>query len=132
MGYPVTYYCPHCEALVELEREGYLADKAVTPFPFEGWSYVTPNEPFEDRDDVDGVVFRCGEDGTLKSATDSEEEPAGCGKPFYLSFVRFENGTELDPRKPSEHVKLSDDSQPSSPRSPSGPSGPSGSGGFWS
>ena len=43
MGFPVSYYCPHCEALVELERDGYLADKAVTPFPFEGWSYVSPD-----------------------------------------------------------------------------------------
>ncbi len=132
MSYPVTYYCPHCEALVELERDGYLADKAVTPFPFEGWSYVTPDEPFEDRDDVDGVVFTCGEDGTLKSATDGEDEPAGCGESFYLSFVRFENGTELDPRNPSEHVSIADDTQPRSPHGPSGPSGPSGSGGFWS
>jgi len=31
MSYPVTYYCPHCGTLVELERDGYLADKSVTP-----------------------------------------------------------------------------------------------------
>ena len=37
MSYPVTYYCPNCETLVELERDGYLSDKAVTPYPFEGW-----------------------------------------------------------------------------------------------
>jgi len=49
MSYPVTYYCPNCETLVELERDGYLSDKAVTPYPFEGWEYVAPDEPFEDR-----------------------------------------------------------------------------------
>jgi len=125
MSFAVTYYCPHCEALVELDREGYLDDKAVTPYPFEGWHYVTPDEPFEDEDDVDGVVFTCGEDGTLR---DGE---TGCGEQFYLSFVKFENGRELDPRQPSEQVEIADDG-PSTPRGPSGPSGPSGSGGFWS
>jgi len=125
MGFPVTYYCPHCEALVELERDGYLADKAVTPFPFEGWSYVSPDEPFEDQADVDGVVFQCGADGYLKN------EETGCGESFYLSFVKFEAGRELDPRKPTEQVELADESQPSSPRGPQGPPGPSNSGGFW-
>ncbi len=122
MGFPVSYYCPHCEALVELERDGYLADKAVTPFPFEGWSYVSPDEPFEDEDGVDGVVFVCGEDGRLKDGQ------TGCGESFYLSFVRFEDGREIDPRKPTEQIEIADDSQPSSPR---GPSGPSNAGGFW-
>src|SRR6056297_2366905 len=110
MGFPVTYYCPHCEALVELERDGYLADKAVTPFPFEGWTYVSPDEPFEDRDDVDGVEFVCGEDGTLKN--DGEDgtlkDDKGCGETFYLSFVKFDEGREVDPRKPSERVEIAD------------------------
>lgn len=128
MGFPVSYYCPHCEALVELERDGYLADKAVTPFPFEGWSYVTPDEPFEDVDGVDGVEFTCGADGTL------QPDQEGCGESFYLSFVKFENGREIDPRKPSEQVEIADEgpSSPRGPAGPSGPSGPSGSGGFWS
>jgi hypothetical protein len=123
MSYPVTYYCPHCEALVELEREGYLADKAVTPFPFEGWRYVAPDESFEDREDVDGVAFTCGEDGTLR------EGERGCGESFYLSFVRFEHGEEVDPRKPSERVEIGGESV-AGPSGPTGPSGP-GSGGFW-
>jgi len=125
MAYPVTYYCPHCEALVELQRDGYLADKAVTPFPFEGWTYVSPDEPFEDRA-VDGVAFTCGEHGLLK-----DEESEGCGESFYLSFVKFEDGKELDPRKPGERVEIADEG-PGSTRGPSGPSGPGGpSGGFW-
>ena len=128
MSYPVTYYCPHCEALVELEREGYLADKAVTPFPFEGWTYVSPAEPFEDREDVDGVRFVCGEEGLL---ADSDAE--GCGESFYLSFVKFEEGEEVDPRKPSERVEIADDGPRSTqgPSGPGGPGGPGGSGGFW-
>jgi len=125
MGYPVTYYCPHCEALVELEREGYLADKAVTPFPFEGWTYVGPDEPFEDRADVDGVAFVCGEEGLL---ADADEE--GCGESFYLSFVKFDEGEEVDPRKPSEQVEIAGEG-PRSTQGPSGPGGPGGSGGFW-
>ncbi|NUE03345.1 hypothetical protein HUB97_12725 [Halorubraceae archaeon YAN] len=117
MGFPVRYYCPHCETIVELERDGYLADKAVTPYPFAGWEYATPSESIEDGD---GVVFHCGEDGT---AIDGD----GCGERFYLSFVRFENGVEIDPRKPSEHVQIGNDTTPPSPRGPDGFSG----GGFW-
>lgn len=120
MGTTVSYYCPHCEAIVELEREGYLNDKAVTPYPFEGWLYVAPDEEFSD---ADGVAFSCGEDGTLR------EGEEGCGKKFYLSFVRFEKGREIDPRHPSESVELADDTPtPSGTDSPRGPSGP---GGFW-
>ncbi|MFC6725319.1 hypothetical protein ACFQE1_13255, partial [Halobium palmae] len=59
MSYPVTYYCPTCGTVVELERGGYLADKAVTPYPFEGWTYLAPDEAFEDE--ADGVRFVCGE-----------------------------------------------------------------------
>lgn len=116
MGFPVRYYCPHCETIVEIERDGYLADKAVTPFPFEGWSYEPPTADFED---ADGVVFQCGEDGL---AIDGN----GCGERFYLSFVRYENGEELDPRTPTEQVHLGNES---TPPSPSGPRGPPN--GFW-
>jgi hypothetical protein len=112
----VTYYCPHCESLAELERDAYMADKAVTPYPFEGWTYASPDEAYES---ADGVRFVCG-DETLKAGED------GCGEPFYLSFVRYENGREVDPRRPSERVELSEGS---GPRGPAGPSGPSG---FWS
>ena len=40
----VTYTCPRCGAVVELERGAYLADKCVTPHPVEGWSYVPAYE----------------------------------------------------------------------------------------
>ncbi|WP_313695828.1 hypothetical protein [Halorarum halobium] len=120
MGFPVTYYCPHCEALVELEREGYLDDKAVTPFPFEGWEYAAPDGAFED---ADGVRFTCGRDGTLKA------DESGCGESFYLSFVRFVDGEELDPRRQSKYVELAERDDSRGPGGPGGPDGPKG--GFY-
>jgi hypothetical protein len=97
MTYPVTYYCPRCEAVVELEREGYLADKSVTPYPLEGWTYVDADE---DVESADGVRFVCGEDGTLR------DDEAGCGEPFYLSYVRYEDGEEVEPVPESEYVRI--------------------------
>lgn len=82
MTYPVTYYCPHCGTVVELERDGYLADRSVTPHPLDGWTYVSIDEEYE-SEAADGVRFECGIDG---STHDSDAE--GCGRPFYLSFVR--------------------------------------------
>ncbi len=158
MSYPVTYYCPHCGTLVELERDGYLADKSVTPYPLEGWTYVAPAEPFEDERDVDGVRFVCGEsDGVVWDPHDGvrgtdvggkidgeegdgdggrlRDDDPGCGEPFYLSFVRYDEGREIDPRAESELVEIDPDPRPSGPRGPSGPSGvgdDGGSdGGFW-
>jgi hypothetical protein len=98
MGYPVTYYCPRCEAIVELEREGYLADKSVTPYPLEGWTYVDADA---DVEAADGVRFVCGEDGTLR-----DDGADGCGEPFYLSYVRFVDGEAVEARPESEYVRL--------------------------
>ena len=151
MSYPVTYYCPHCGTLVELERDGYLADKTVTPYPLEGWSYVAPTERFEEEGDVDGVRFVCGEsdgvewdphDGVRGTDVGGDEpyrepdgEGVGCGEAFYLSFVRYEEGREIDPAAESEPVEINPDPRPSGPRGPSGPSGTGGpgdsDGGFW-
>lgn len=142
MGYPVTYHCPACETIVEIERDGYLADKAVTPYPFEGWTYADPTESFED-DAADGVRFVCGEsDGVVwdphGSDPDDRDEPvtgtpadqndddAGCGESFYLSFVRYKEGREVDPRSETELVEIDPDPRPDAPRGPSGPDG-----GFW-
>ncbi|SEH48012.1 hypothetical protein SAMN05192561_102354 [Halopenitus malekzadehii] len=193
MSYPVTYYCPHCETLVAVDREGYLDDKAVTPYPLEGWTYVAPSVAFGDdgsdegettadegettaeerkttaeerktRDrrtspDPDGVRFVCGESdgvtwapdtgGTTSenvddgadaptadapTADETETDDVGCGEPFYLSFVRFEDGREVDPRTDTdaERIRLNLGREPDRPRGPGGPSGPDGgSGGFW-
>ncbi len=113
MGYPVRYRCPRCEAVAELEREGYLADHSVTPFPYEGWSYVSPDENYEVAD-ADGVRFVCGADADVFSETEV------CGRPFYLSFVRYEDGVPVDPPRPSEFVEIN-----TGPRRPRGPPGPS-------
>jgi hypothetical protein len=115
MSYPVTYYCPHCGTYVELQREGYLADRSVTPYPLAGWEYAAPDENFED---ADGVRFVCGEDtdasttlregdaaGDAEATTESDDDP-GCGEPFYLSFVRYEDGEEVEPRPESEYVRI--------------------------
>ena len=169
MSYPVTYYCPHCGTLVALDREGYLADKSVTPYPLEGWTYVAPTEPFDaeegegDEDDgeraegdgvaadADGVRFVCGESdevewdphdgvrgadvGGDEPYREPDEEGVGCGEPFYLSFVRFYEGREIDPRAESEPVQINPDPRSSGPRGPGGPGGGGGSddsdGGFW-
>lgn len=150
MSYAVSYYCPNCETLVELRRTGYLDDKAVTPYPFEGWTYAAPSEPFEDGA-ADGVRFVCGESGGVEwdphdgvRGTDvGGDEPyrepdadgVGCGEAFYLSFVRYDQGREVDPSAETELVEIDPDPRPSGPRGPTGPGeagGPSDSdGGFW-
>jgi hypothetical protein len=60
MTHPVRYYCPHCGAVVELDRDGYLSDKSVTPYPLVGWEYRDPDEAY---DAADGVRLVCGEAG---------------------------------------------------------------------
>jgi hypothetical protein len=97
MSYPVTYHCPRCGAIVELDREGHLADKSVTPYPLAGWEYVDADG---DVESVDGVRFVCGADGTLR------DDVTGCGEPFYLNYVRFDDGEPVDPRPASEYVRL--------------------------
>lgn len=82
MSYKVTYHCPHCETVVELERDGYLADKSVTPYPREGWTYVSVEEDYE-AEDADGVRFVCGADGSTR-----DPDAEGCSREFYLSFLR--------------------------------------------
>lgn len=101
MTVSVRYYCPRCEHVVSLEREASLADKAVTPYPLEGWTYTSVGG---DYDEVDGIRIEC----------------ADCGEPFYLSFVRFEDGREVEPEPPAEQVELA----PEGPRWPQGPDGP--------
>ena len=110
----VRYYCPRCETVVAMERDAYLADKAVTPYPLEGWTYVPPEG---DLDAADGVRFVCGESPGVEWAD------AGCGEPFYLSFVRFENGEEVAPVPEGETVRLAGPG-PSGPPGPTGPPGP--------
>lgn len=90
----VTYTCPRCDAVVELERDAYLADKAVTPEPLEGWEYA---QAYEEYEDAQGVELVCGA---------SETRGEGCGRPFYLSFVRYESGEEVDPGRSLDEVSF--------------------------
>jgi len=115
----VSYYCPHCGTVVAVERDAYLADKSVTPYPLEGWTY-TPAAEFEDEDDDEGVRFVCGESEGVDWQGD------GCGEPFYLSFVRYEDGREVEGEPEPEFVELRETQGPSGPRGPSGPGGPFG------
>jgi hypothetical protein len=95
----VTYTCPRCDAVVELERGAYLADKSVTPHPLDGWEYLPAYEATtpEDYEARDGVELVCGA---------AETRDDGCGEPFYLSFVRFEDGSEVDPNVPLSDVSF--------------------------
>jgi len=137
MSYPVRYYCPHCGAVFELEREGYLADKSVTPYPLVGWEYAGPDEDFES---ADGVRLVCGDDAAAdglrwtgeRSEADGVEEPsldAPCGRDLYLSFVRFVDGEEVEPEPEREETTISGPG-PSGPRGADGPRGPGGPSGF--
>lgn len=92
----IRYSCPRCGTVVTLEREAALADKSVTPFPLEGWRYVGVDGEYGA---AEGVRIPCGET--------SEE---GCGEPFYLNFVRYVDGHEVDPPRESEYVELLPDS----------------------
>lgn len=91
----VTYHCPRCGAIAALDRDAYLADKCVTPEPLDGREYL-PAYDLDAEDDpqerADGVELVCG-----AAETDGE----GCGEPYYLSFVRFEEGTEVEPNHPT-------------------------------
>lgn len=88
----VRYYCPRCETVVTLDRKPELADKSVTPFPLGGWTYA---EIGGEYGEADGIRIVCG-------ATTED----GCGVPFYLNFVRFEGGREVEPPRESERVEL--------------------------
>ena len=82
----VTYHCPYCGALTSLERDAYLDDKSVTKEPLEGWAYAPTTGDYEE---ADGVEFVC--------IGDADPARDGCGRTFYLNFVKFEEGREIEP-----------------------------------
>ena len=97
MTVTVRYTCPHCNAVTSVERAPDLADRSVTKLAQPGWEYATPTEA--DLESADGIAFVCGEDGPV---TDLGGEPVdGCGRPYYLNFVRYERGVELEPDPPT-------------------------------
>lgn len=82
----VTYRCPYCGALSSLERRPRMADRSVTEDPLSGWEYAATTEDFED---ADGVEMVC--------VGDADDPEAGCGRVYYLNFVRFADGEEVVP-----------------------------------
>ena len=178
MSVTVTYYCPRCGTLAAVERDGYLDDKSVTPYPLDGWTYdraaavfgrdgrsndtvetidaTDTSETITNKttaiDESDGVRFVCGEptDGVtwktgpeLPDGVDPDDLPddvvvadeaadPGCGEPFYLSFVTFDDGREMTADTEAERVRLAEPRGPSAPSGPTGPNGPDTSdGGFY-
>jgi hypothetical protein len=111
----VTYHCPYCGAVTGVEREGYLDDKCVSREPLDGWEYAAPTDGVETVEAADGVEFVClgSEDGADTEASepagpvdggganDPDPEKEGCGRTFYLSFVRYEDGRPVDHRTPN-------------------------------
>ena len=111
----VTYHCPYCGAVTGVEREGYLDDKCVSREPLEGWEYAAQTEGVEAVEAADGVEFVClGNGGETEAgagepvgpvdgggANDPDPEKDGCGRTFYLSFVRYEDGQPVDHRTPN-------------------------------
>lgn len=122
----VSYHCPRCGTIAELERDAYLADKTVTSYPLEGWEYASPDGEYEA---ADGVRFVCGVGPSVSfrrppSREDADHEDVGCGEPFYLGFVRFEGGEEVEPEPPDAFVEIGFGTGPRGPRGPRGPSRP--------
>jgi len=106
----VTYHCPYCGAVTGVEREGYLDDKCVTREPLEGWEYAAATDDVETVEAADGVEFVClGEAGGTDEpardeaggADDPRPDKDGCGRTFYLSYVRYEDGRPVDHRTPN-------------------------------
>ncbi|NHN40978.1 hypothetical protein G9C85_04915 [Halorubellus sp. JP-L1] len=109
----VTYHCPYCGAVTGVERDAYLNDKCVTREPLDGWTYASTTD--DDVEAADGIEFVCLGDGADPDAVESSESPPdasgggandprpdedGCGRTFYLSFVRYEDGEEVEHRTP--------------------------------
>ncbi|GAA0271570.1 hypothetical protein [Halobacterium noricense] len=122
----VSYYYPRCGAVAELDRDPYLADKSVTPFPLEGWTYVSPAEDGAERssaesasgdkprayesEDADGVKFVCGTDAADWSHPPESSEDG-----------EAVDGEEVGGQPESEYVQLAEGMAPSGPQGPNGP-----------
>ncbi len=113
----VTYHCPYCGAVTGVERGGYLNDRCVTRDPLDGWAYApaadgVADDDFTDR--ADGIEVVCLGDGAPDSADASDAttgeggaddpvpEADGCGRTYYVSFVRYEDGRPVEPDVPLE------------------------------
>jgi hypothetical protein len=113
----VTYHCPYCGAVTGVERDGYLADDCVTREPLDGWEYAAATDDVETIEAADGIEFVCL--GTGGDAADQEGAEAtgagpdaggaddpnpgkdGCGRTFYLSFLKHDEGSPVEHRTPN-------------------------------
>lgn len=109
----VSYHCPRCGAIAELERGAYLADKCVTAEPLDGWEYANAYDGLAERRETDGAgaeprdppAYRDA-DGVVLVCGAAETEGEGCGEPYYLNFVKFDDGDEVDPGLPVEGARF--------------------------
>lgn len=109
----VSYHCPYCGAVTAVERDGYLNDKCVTREPLDGWEYAGTTADFESANGIELVCLGNGDapaeaDSTAADrpsqaggANDPNPEKDGCGRTYYLSFLRYEDGEELEHRTPN-------------------------------
>lgn len=86
----VSYTCPFCDTLHVLDRPAVLADQSVTGAPQSDYTYANLTD--KDREEADGIRLVCGVDDRV--GTD-RTTPDGCGRQFYLNFVRYKNGRPL-------------------------------------
>ena len=116
----VTYHCPYCGAVTGVERDAYMNDKCVTREPLDDWTYA---DATDDVERADGIRFVClghgarDPDGDAPAAdapersapeaaggeggaNDPRPDEDGCGRTFYLNYVRYADGEEVDHRTP--------------------------------
>lgn len=119
----VTYHCPYCGAVTGVERDAYMNDKCVTREPLDGWTYAAPTDDVEAADGIEFVCLGDGAGADSEGGADSNGSPGdagrggaddaerggandpridkdGCGRTFYLNYVRFEDGEEVAHRRP--------------------------------
>ena len=125
----VTYHCPYCGAVTGVERDAYMNDKCVTREPLDDWTYAdATDDDVEAADGIRFVCLGDGarapssdgasdpgrdvpavdepEDSASEAAggeggaNDPRPEEDGCGRTFYLNYVRYADGEEVDHRTP--------------------------------
>jgi hypothetical protein len=58
---------------------------------------ANPSDGTDGTDGAGGTEWADGAAGTAQSGDPTRNEGDGCGRTFYLNFVRFEDGREVEP-----------------------------------